>query len=261
MVAWIFMAVVHACVLAGSPAAADTPTSRIAATVDGTTETGTNGGGGESLGWLVNFGPSNVASVSVEHQALANAHWTFGSLFGTAAVGPDAQRYSFYGEVHEGAGHDGVRAFDYHIEAAGVFATFNHRLTAQLEDRRLDAENVHGNLPKVGVSYLWGTHLSAAVSYQYSGSGNLGTRVWSVRVDHFAPAVNLLAGASYGPTLPQTFDLPSGTVSQVRLLREGFVGVSKQLPSLRSEFTLVADFADLSGIKKATFTLTYIYHI
>jgi hypothetical protein len=61
--------------------------------------------------------------------------------------------------------------------------------------------------------------------------------------------------------LPQTFDLPSGTVSQVRLLREGFVGVSKPFPSLRSEFTLVADFADLSGIKKATFTLTYIYHI
>jgi hypothetical protein len=261
MAASIFTAGVHACALAGSAAAADTPTSRIAASVDGTAETGTNGGGGGSLAWLLNFAPSNVVSVGVEHQALANAHWTFGSLSGTAAAGPDAQRYNFYGEVHEGAGHDGLRAFDYHIEAAGVFATFDHRFTAQLEDRRIDAENVHGNLPKAGVSYLWGTYLSAAVSYQYSGSGNLGTRIWSVRVDHFAPAVNLLAGASYGPTLPQIFDLPSGTVSQVRLLREGFVGVAKPFPSLRSEFTLVADFVDLSGIKKETVTLNYIYHV
>ncbi|HEY0800699.1 MAG TPA: hypothetical protein VGD54_07635 [Steroidobacteraceae bacterium] len=261
MVASIFMTGVHTCVLAESPAASDTPTSRIVASVDGTTLTGTNGGGGASLGWLLNFGPSTVASVSVEHQALANAHWTFGSLYGTAAAGPDTQRYNFYGEVHEGAGHDGLRAFDYHIEAAGVFATFDHRFTAQLEDRRIDVENTHGNLPKAGVSYLWGGHLSTAVSYQYSGSGNLGTRVWSARVDHFGRAVNLLAGGSYGPTLPTTFDLPSGTVSQVHLLREGFVGVSKPFPSLRGEFTLVADFIDLSGIKRATFTLTYIYHV
>jgi hypothetical protein len=261
MVVSIFMAGVPAFVLAESPAAAETPSSRIVASADGTTLTGTNGGGGASLGWLLNFDPSTLVSVAAEHQALANAHWTFGSLYGTAAAGPDAQRYNFYGEVHEGGGHDGPSAFDYHIEAAGVIGTFDHRFTVQLEDRRIDVENTHGNLPKAGVSYLWGTQLSANVSYQHSVGGNLGTKIWSARVDHFGSTVNLLAGGAYGPTLPITFDLPSGSVSQVHLLREGFVGASKPFPSLRSVVTLVADFVDLSGIKRATFTLTYIYHL
>jgi hypothetical protein len=259
--AWMFMAGARECVLAEPPAAADTPTSRIVASVDGATLTGTNGGGGGSLGWLVNFVPSAVVSVSAEHQVLADAHWTFGSFYGTAAAGPDTQRYHFYGEIHEGAGQDGPLAFDYHIEAVGAMGTFDHRFTAQLEDRQIDVENTHGNLPKAGVSYLWGTQLSAALSYQHSVSGNLGTKVWSARVDHFGPTVNLLAGASYGPTFPVSFYLPSGFVSQVRLLREGFLGASKPFPSLRSEFTFVADFIDLSGIKRATFTLTYIYHV
>jgi hypothetical protein len=47
----------------------------------------------------------------------------------------------------------------------------------------------------------------------------------------------------------------------VRQLKEGYVGASKPFPKWRSDLTLVADYVDLSGIKKATLTLTYIFHV
>jgi hypothetical protein len=244
-----------------APAASSTAEDRIVVSADGTTLTGTNGGGGASLGYLHNFDASTIVGVAVEHQVLADAQWTFASVNGSATFGPENQRYSFYGEAHEGPGRDDGRDFDYKIEALGVIGTFNHSLSAQIEDRRIDVETTHGNLPKVGLSYLWGPHLMTTAAYQYSVSGNLGTRLPSVRIDSYWATINVLGGVSWGPTSPVVFNLPSGLVSQVRQLKEGYVGVSKPFPKIRGELTVVADYLDLSGIKKASLTASYIFHI
>jgi hypothetical protein len=244
-----------------APVQSSTADDRIVVSADGTSLTGTNGGGGASLGYLHNFDASTIVGVAVEHQVLADAQWTFASLSGSATVGPENQRYSFYGEAHEGPGRDAGRDFDYKIEALGVFGTFDHKLSAQIEDRRIDVETTHGNLPKVGLSYLWGPHFMTSASYQYSVSGNLGTRLPAVRIDSYWATINLFGGASWGPTSPVVFNLPSGLVSQVRQLKEGYVGVSKPFPKIRGELTAVADYLDLSGIKKATVTVSYIFHI
>ena len=45
------------------------------------------------------------------------------------------------------------------------------------------------------------------------------------------------------------------------VLREGYVGMTKPLPHLRSDLTLVADYQNLSGSKRATLTLNYIFHV
>jgi hypothetical protein len=251
-------------IVALSPAVGQTSTSgdRIAVSADGSTLTGTDGGAGASLGWLHNFDASTLAGIAIEHQGLSDAHWTFASLNGSMAVGPANQRYTFYGEAHEGAGDDGPRAFHYRIEAAGVVGTFDSKLSALIEDRRIDVETTHGNLPKVGLTYLWTPHLSTSAAYQDSVSGNLGTRLKSVRVDTYGATVNLLGGVAWGPTSPVVFNLPTGLVStQVRQLKEGYVGASKPFPKLRSDLTIVADYLDLAGIKKATLTLTYIFHV
>jgi hypothetical protein len=142
-----------------------------------------------------------------------------------------------------------------------VIGTFDHKLSAQIEDRRIDVENTHGNLPKVGLSYLWGPHFMTSASYQYSVSGNLGTRLPAVRLDSYWATVNLFGGASWGPTSPVVFNLPSGLVSEVRQLKEGYVGLSKPFPKIRGELTAVADYIDLSGIKKGTLTVSYIFHV
>jgi hypothetical protein len=252
-----------ACVLAPWTArgAAATDDDRIAVSADGATLTGTGGGGGGSLGWLHNFDADSLVGAAAEHQALGVARWTFGSLNASLTRGPENQRYSMYAEAHEGAGNDGLRAFHYSIEAVGIFGTYFHRLSVQIEDKQIAVEGTRGNLPKVGVAYLWNPHLQTQASYSSSVSGNLGTHLAAARIDEYNAAVNLFAGAAFGQAAPTIIlNFQSGLV-QSRYLHEGYVGASKPLPHLRSELTLVADYQNLSGIKHATLTLNYIFHV
>jgi hypothetical protein len=241
--------------------AVSTADDRIAVSADGATLTGTDGGGGGSLGWLHNFDADSLAGVAAEHQSLGVARWNFGSLNGSLTRGPENQRYSLYAEAHEGAGDDGARAFHYRIEGVGVVGTYFHKLSVQIEDKQIDVEGVRGNLPKVGVSDLWNPHLQTQAGYSYSVSGNLGTHLASARIDEYNAAVNLFAGVAFGQASPTIIlGFVSGSVP-ARQLHEGYVGASKPLPRLRSEITLVADYQNLSGIKHATMTLNYIFHV
>jgi hypothetical protein len=250
-----------ALLLASSAAlgAVSTADDRIAASANGSTLTGTNGGAGASLAWLHNFDAATLLAGAVEYQALSVAHWTFGSVTGAVTRGPDDQRYTFSGEVHEGAGDDGPKSFDYHIEAVGVAGTYFHKLSALLEDKRIDVETSHGNLPKFGLSYLWSPHFQTAVAYQHSVSGNLGTRLWTARVDEYGPTVNFLVGAAVGKVSANVLNL--GIEIPGTQLHEGYVGLTKPFPHARSELTLIADYQNLSGTKRATLTLNYIFHV
>ena len=82
--------------------------------------------------------------------------------------GRGRQRYTVYGEAHEGGGNSGNRALNYHIEAVGLVGTYFSRLSVSLEDRQFFVDTVSGNLPKLGVSYLWNPHVQTSVSYSYS---------------------------------------------------------------------------------------------
>ncbi len=226
-----------------TPAAA-TSFDRLTITGNGSSLTGTSGGGGGALGWLHNFDADTLVGVAAEHQVLSVSDWTFGSLNASKTLGPGDQRYTFYGEVHEGAGDDGGKAFDYRIEALGVTGTYFHRFSATLEDRQIDVETTHGNLPKVGMSYLWNLHVQTALSYQYSFGGNLGTHLTSGRIDLFGP-VNFLGGFAVGQAAPSV--LGFALTLPPHDLKEGYVGIAKPLPRLRSDITLIADYQRLSG--------------
>ncbi|HMA00458.1 MAG TPA: hypothetical protein VKP66_21140 [Steroidobacteraceae bacterium] len=240
---------------------ADATDTRIALSANGETLTGTNGGGGASLGLLHNFDAESLGSVSVEHQGIANSNWTFGSVLGSLGRTWGGAHYSVYGEAHEGAGVEGTRHFHYEIEAVGVAGTFFRRLTATLEDRQISVPPTHGNLPKLSLSYLWDPHLSTTASFSSSVSGNLGTHLGAVRIDYYGSALNFLAGAAYGQASPVVLDINIGLDIPGTRLREGYAGFSKPFPHARGELTLVGDYLDLSGNKRVTLTLSYIFHI
>lgn len=243
---------------------------RLAFSGDGSSLTGTHGGGGGSITWLHNFDADKLIGIAAEHQALSVSHWSFGSLTGAVTVGAGAQRYTFYGEAHEGSGTDGGKAFKYRIEALGITGTYFHRLSATLEDKQIDVETTHGNLPKVGLSYLWSPHVQTALSYQYSFGGNLGTHLTSGRLDLYGP-VNFLGGFAVGQASPTVLGflvtLPPHD------LREGYVGVSKTLK--RSDIAFIVDYQHLSGgpatingvagsvrpTTRVTGTLNYTWHL
>ncbi|MGH8211185.1 MAG: hypothetical protein ACREU6_16615 [Steroidobacteraceae bacterium] len=237
-----------------------TSDDRIALSANGSTLTGTDGGGGGSAGWLHNFDADTLVGVAVEHQALSSAHWTFGSVNGSMTRGPGDARYSVYAEAHEGAGNDGPKHLKYSIETAGVIGTYFHRLSVQLEDREIDVETVHGNLPKLGLSYQWTRRILTSVSYAYSVNGDLGTRLTSARIDEYGQSVNFLAGVAVGQASAAVLN-EGFIVAPGRRLREGYAGISKPLRHLRGDLSLIADYQDLSGSKRVTVTLNYIFHV
>jgi hypothetical protein len=232
---------------------------RIILSVNGSTLPGTNGGGGGSVGWLHNFDADTLAGVGVEHQAISVAQWTFASVSGSLTRELGDARYSFYGDAHEGAGDDGPHAFKYSVVAAGIIGTYFHRLSAQLEDRQFDVETTHGNLPKLGFSYLVNPHILTAASYAHSVSGNLGTHLTSARIDAFTSKANFLAGVAFGRVSPTVLGLEF--VVPGKSLSEGYVGVTKPLPHRRGDLTLVVDYQDLAGSNRVAVTLNYIFHI
>ena len=228
-----------------SHAAPSTVDDRIAFSANGSSLTNTGGGGGASAGWLHNFNADTLAGVAAEYQALSVSHWAFASLNGAITRGPGDQRYTLYGEAHEGAGRDGPHAFKYRIEALGVTGTYFHRLSATVEDKQVDVESTHGNLPKLQLAYLWNPKIQTTVAYQHSFGGNLGTHLTTARIDVYAHQVSFLAGGAIGQAAPSLLgvNLTLGPHD----LREGYVGVIKSLPNLRSELTFIVDYQHLSG--------------
>jgi hypothetical protein len=259
-------------------AAPSTVDDRISLTANGTSLTNTGGGGGASAGWLHNFDADTLLGVAADYQALSVSHWAFASLNGAITRGPGDQRYTFYGEAHEGAGRDGPHAFKYRVEALGVTGTYYHRLSATLEDKQINVETTHGNLPKVQLAYLWNPRIQTAVAYQHSFGGNLGTRLTTARIDVYASQISFLAGGAIGQAAPSVLGI--NLTLAPRDLREGYVGVIKQFPHVRGELTLIADYQRLSGgggqqliegvgsliilpsvSNRWTGTLTYTFHI
>jgi hypothetical protein len=239
--------------------AVDATDDRIAISLNGTTLPKTNGGGGGSLGWTHNFDADTLAGAAAEPQERSVARWTFGSVSGALTRGSANGRYSFYGEAHEGAGDDGPHAFKYSIEALGLIGTWFRRFSVQLEDRQIEVEKTHGNLPKVGVSYLWNRHVYTSVSYVHSVSGDLGTHLTSGRIDLYGTKLNYLAGVSYGQASPAILGL--GFTRPGQTLKEVYGGVTKPFPRLRGTLGLVADYQDLAGSPRFAVTLNYIFHV
>jgi len=254
--------------VAHAAAPPSTVDDRIAVGFNGESLTGTNGGGGGSLAWLHNFNSDALAGVGVEYQSLANSHWTFGSLNGAYTFGPGDQRYSVYGEAHEGGGNSGPRSIHYHVEALGGIVTLEHRLSLQLEGKHIDIDTVSGYLPKAGLSYLWNPHLQTSLSYSYSlGNNNLGTRLTTGRLDVFTHRVNFLGGFSFGQATAAVLFIVGDERTNVPGLRlkEGYVGATVPMPSIRSELSLILDYQDLSNAlvssRRLQGTLNYIFHI
>ncbi|MFL6602673.1 MAG: hypothetical protein ACJ8R9_15250 [Steroidobacteraceae bacterium] len=263
-------------------AAPSTVDDRIALSANGSSLTGTGGGGGASAGWLHNFDADTLLGVAAQYQALSVSHWAFASLSGAVTRGPGDQRYTLYGQADEGAGRNGPNAFKYRIEGLGVTGTYFHRFSATLEDKQVNVESTHGNLPKLQLAYLWNPRIQTTVGHQHSFGGNLGTRLTTARIDVYASQLSFLAGGAFGQAAPAllgqvvTQQGPQGNITLApHDLREGYVGIVKSFPQLRSELTLIADYQRLSGGEgmvgnvtvltsvstRWTGTLNYVFHI
>jgi hypothetical protein len=229
---------------------------RLAMSVSGSTLTGTDGGWAGSLGWLHNFNPSTVLGVAGDFQRIDDARWKFGSLSLAHGFGEASRRTNLYIEGHEGSGEDATHSYDYSIYAAGIIQNVTRQFAILLEDKHIDVDTVRGNLPKLGVQYLWSPTFLTTLNYSHSVSGNLGTRIGSLRVDRYGKRVNLLAGIAGGETSPIVINRPitgeEDTVPQN--LRQAFVGAT--WPFARADVGVLADYQKLEESERFTLSLT-----
>ena len=250
------------------PAAAEQPPTAVPASAaderlvlsgQGSTLSGDHGGGGGSVTWLRNVGTGGVIGAGAEYETIANAHWTLGALTGAMTFGQATPRTSLYGESHEGAGDIGKHAFHYSVVVGGVIGTLTSWLSVQLEERRIDIDKSHGNLPRLGLSFRVSQQLLASVSYAQSFGGNLGSKLGTARLDYVGKRFSWLAGAAYGPVAPAVLNLLTQVVSPGGRLKEGFAGVGRSLG--RTDWQLLGDYQDLAGTKRTTITLTCTVHL
>ena len=241
------------------PAPASAADERLVLTADGSTLTGGSGGGGGSVTWLRNIDSGAVIGAGADYQQIANAHWTTGVLSGSLALGQGNPKAHLYAEVHEGAGDIGVHAFHYSLAAAGVLGTLTPRFSVQLEERRIDIDTSHGNLPKFGLSFRATPQLLASASYAYSLGGNLGTKLATLRFDYSGKSFSGIVGAAGGYAAPSVLNLLGQVVRPSPTLTEGFAGIGK--PFARTEWLLLGDYQDLAGFKRTTITLACTVHL
>ena len=241
----------------GPPAVSN---DRLSLTANGETLTNTNGGGGAAVSWLHNFNANTIVGIGGEYQSISTANWKFATVNFAFGRGLAESRSNFYVDLHEGNGKDLGRSYDYSMETVGVYQNVTRQLVLQLEDKQIDIDATHGNLPKFGVQYLWSPRVQTGVSFAKSLNGNLGTRLYAARIDYFGKNANVLAGGAWGQASARVVNyVPGGLNIPGQTLHEGYVGVAKTFSNV--DVTAVGDYQKLSFSERVTLTVSATVHL
>lgn len=216
-------------------------------------------GAGGSLNWLHYITPNAIVGLGAEHQYIADSQWTFGSIRGAWSRGEPSSRFNIFAEMHYGDGDENDREFDYSVGVLGLSQSLTQRLSVQLEGRQIDIDTTHGNLPKLGVTYLWTPRLVTSISYAHSVGGNLGTELTTARLDHYGRHMNFLLGGATGRADPSVVNLQPGLTLPSQDLNQGFLGIGKTFS--RGEIQLLGDYLKLGESEKVTVTLSFTAYV
>lgn len=220
--------------------------------------TNTNGGWGAAALWLHNFSADTLFGLGAESQTIGEARWTFGRLNFNHGFGESTDRTNVYFESSVGSGHDNIHNYDYLIGAVGVYQNLTKQLVLQVEDKQINVDTSHGNLPKLGLQYLWNPHFATSLAYAYSVSGSLDTKLAIARVDGYTKTMNLFAGVANGQAAPIVTGLPAGTPVPGFILHQYYVGMGRSFS--RADMTAVVDYVRLGTSNHWTLTFNAMLH-
>lgn len=223
------------------------------------TRIGGSDGSGASISWLHNFNANTIAGIGAEHQRIDEARWTMGVLNLAYGVGQANSRSNFYFEGKNGSGEDDVHDFTYAMYTVGLIQNVTRQFAILIEDKQVDIDTTHGNLPKLGIQYLWSPSLLTQAAYAHSLTDSLGTRLWSARADYYGKKVNLFAGGATGHASPVVINFQTGLPIPGFKTHEGFVGITK--PFSRADITVLADYIKIGDLERVTLTLNGIVRL
>jgi hypothetical protein len=249
-------AAADASALVPAPAAAD---QRVIISGEWASLTGGIHGGGGAATWVGSPWPGVIASAGGDYHTLGDANWSYGSL-AAAVTGTGAGPHTtFLADVHEGSGTEPLRSFNYSIVAAGLSRPVLDRLTLQVEDRQIDVDTSHLNLPKLTATWLVNHRWLGALAYAHAVGGNLHSDYVLARVDYQGPQAGFFAGAAAGRTAPIVLNLPVGVAAINSTLREAFAGASRSVGHV--DLLLVGDYVQFGAITRFTVTAACTVHL
>lgn len=235
------------------------PPDRLTLSASGARQIDVDDGGGGSLNYLHYFTPNALFGIGAEHQFIADARLNFGSLRGAWSHGEPASKFTLFGEWNYGQGDDSGRDYDYSTAVLGISQALSSKFFVELESKQVDIDTTHGNLPKLGLTYLWTPRFLTYISYAYSVGGNLGTELTSGRVEYFWPGWNLKVGGATGQADPSVLVLVPGVTLPAVNSKQGFVGIGKTFS--RGEVQLLGDYLETGESEKVTVTLSFTAYL
>jgi hypothetical protein len=165
--------------------------------------------------------------------------------------------------MNYGGVDDNGRDFDYSVAVLGISKSFSSKFFAELETRQIDIDTSHGNLPKLGLSYLWTPKVLTYIAYAQSIGGNLGTELTSGRIDYYGRNATVKVGGSFGEADPSVIivggGLTGGFNQPPTKSKQGFVSLGKTFK--QGEVQLIGDYLKTGDIEKVTITLSYSAYI
>jgi hypothetical protein len=231
---------------------------RVSLMVNGQTLTNSDGGWGASAMWLHNFSADTIMGIGAEHESIGDARWNFGRFTANHGFGEASTRTNVYFDIAEGSGKDLVHDYNYSIVTLGVYQNVTRQFSVQLEDKQIDVDTSKGNLPKLGLAYLWSPSLSTSVAYAHSVSGTLDTRLYMGRVDGYTKTMNFFAGLANGQAAPIVINLPANIPRPGFILHEYYVGMGRNFS--RADTQLILDYARLGDSDHWTLTFNAMLH-
>lgn len=235
------------------------PPNRVSVSANGVRLVDVDDGGGGSLNYLHYVTPNVLVGVGAEHQFIADSYWTFGSLRGSFGFGDPPRRTTLFAEAHLGEGDEDGRSFDYGVGVVGLSQSITSKLSIQLETRQIEVDRSEGNLPKLGITYVWSPNWVTSVAYAESVSGNLGTDLTSARIDRYGKSVNFFIGGATGSADPVVLNLQPGVVLPVSEVDQGFIGFTKVFS--RGEIQLVGDYLTSGDSERISVTLNFTAYV
>lgn len=231
------------------------PPNRLIFSANGVRLVDVDEGGGGSLNYLHYLTPDALVGVGVEHQFIADSQWTFGSLRGAYGFGAPQTKTTVHAELHGGRGDEDGRDFDYGVGVLGVSQSLSKNFSVQLEARQIEVDRSSGNLPRLGVTYIWSPQLATNVAYAKSVSGNLGTELTSGRIDYYGRAFNFFVGGATGSADPVVLNLQPGVTLPVSNLKQGFAGIGKTFAA--GEVQLIGDYLEAGESERISVLLNF----
>jgi hypothetical protein len=231
------------------------PPDRLIFSANGVRLVDVDDGGGGSANYLHYVTADAMVGLGAEHQFIAESQWTFGSLRGAYGFGAPETKTTVYAELHAGQGDEDGRDFDYGVGVLGVSQALRKNFSLQLETRQIEVDRSTGNLPKLGLTYLWSLQWATNISYAKSVSGNLGTELTSGRIDYYGRPLNVFVGGATGNAAPVVLNLQPGITVPVSNLKQGFAGVSRAFSF--GEVQLVGDYLESGDSERITVLLNF----